>query len=247
MSGTTQPTTDHERRPLLQPEHDERAVLSTSSTVVNIQAHHEHTSSHTTGGGAGVGGEREGLTRDGPKYDRLAHHREMVRERFSANWWIEWIIIFVSYGFCGRELDENDESTCSSFMMFSFSFSFLFRREIVWHRLNVFFLAPMLMLQNTTQHISRLLLDVTSLYLSVGGLFHHRILNNAYRQTTDEGLGINRFTGFWALVVPNRLHFPHPPTLQSHAPLYLLSGLQTALFREPVDSNVGTVRPNTTS
>lgn len=106
MSRTTQPITDHERRPLLQPEHDERAVLSTSSTIVDIQTHHERTSSHTTGGGAGVEGESEGLTHDEPKYDRLAHHREMVRERFSANWWIEWIIIFVSYVFCGREPNE---------------------------------------------------------------------------------------------------------------------------------------------
>ncbi|KAF9285059.1 hypothetical protein BGZ88_009667 [Linnemannia elongata] len=101
MSRTTQPITDHERRPLLQPEHDERAVLSTSSTIVDIQTHHERTSSHTTGGGAGVEGESEGLTHDEPKYDRLAHHREMVRERFSANWWIEWIIIFVVFSVTG--------------------------------------------------------------------------------------------------------------------------------------------------
>ncbi|KAF9151524.1 hypothetical protein BG015_006569 [Linnemannia schmuckeri] len=102
MSGTSQPTTDHERRPLLQPE-DERADSSASSTIVSIQTHHEHTSSHTTGGGVevGIGGGSEGLTRDGPKYDRLAHHREMVRERFSANWWIEWIIIFVVFSVTG--------------------------------------------------------------------------------------------------------------------------------------------------
>ncbi|CAO3573853.1 unnamed protein product [Mortierella alpina] len=30
------------------------------------------------------------------KVDRLQHHREMVRDRFSLNWWLEWtIIIFV--------------------------------------------------------------------------------------------------------------------------------------------------------
>ncbi|KAG0371292.1 hypothetical protein BGX24_001753 [Mortierella sp. AD032] len=100
MSGTTKPIADHERRPLLQAEEDEhhrhnqqQQHSSASSTVVNI--HHEHTSSHTTGG--------EGLTdsRDTPKYDRLAHHREMVRERFSANWWIEWIIIFVVFSITG--------------------------------------------------------------------------------------------------------------------------------------------------
>jgi hypothetical protein len=100
MSGTMQPIINHERRPLLQPEEDEQrattgAVLSASSTIVNIQTHHEqHTSAHTIGGAVGEG-EHEGLTHDGPKYDRLAHHREMVRERFSANWWIEWIIIIV--------------------------------------------------------------------------------------------------------------------------------------------------------
>ncbi|KAK3824207.1 MAG: hypothetical protein JOS17DRAFT_752227 [Linnemannia elongata] len=101
MSGATQSITDHERQPLLLPEHDERAVLSASNTIVDIQTHHEHTSSHTTGGGAGVEGEGEGLARDGPKYDRLAHHREMVRERFSANWWIEWIIIIVVFSITG--------------------------------------------------------------------------------------------------------------------------------------------------
>lgn len=30
-----------------------------------------------------------------PRDDRLLHHRAMVRDRFSANWWLEWIIILV--------------------------------------------------------------------------------------------------------------------------------------------------------
>ena len=28
--------------------------------------------------------------------DRLQHHREMVRDRYSVNWWLEWVIILVS-------------------------------------------------------------------------------------------------------------------------------------------------------
>lgn len=165
MSGATQSITDHERQPLLLPEHDERAVLSASNTIVDIQTHHEHTSSHTTGGGAGVEGEGEGLARDGPKYDRLAHHREMVRERFSANWWIEWIIIIVSYRFRGREQNENDKSTCSSFMIFSFPFLSFFTLRLRGTSSMFFFPALMLMLQNTTPRICRLLLVVTSIYL----------------------------------------------------------------------------------
>ncbi|KAI8358688.1 hypothetical protein B0O80DRAFT_441261 [Mortierella sp. GBAus27b] len=35
------------------------------------------------------------------KVDRLQHHREMVRVRFSANWWIEWIIILVVFSVTG--------------------------------------------------------------------------------------------------------------------------------------------------
>ncbi|KAF9901023.1 hypothetical protein EC991_006613, partial [Linnemannia zychae] len=96
MSGTTQPINNHERRPLLQSEGDEHQHSSASSTVVTIN--HEHTSSHSTGR------ERdEGLAGSGSrlKYDRLAHHREMVRERFSANWWIEWIIIIVVFSITG--------------------------------------------------------------------------------------------------------------------------------------------------
>ncbi|KAG0297189.1 hypothetical protein BGZ96_007398 [Linnemannia gamsii] len=105
MSRTTQPITDHERRPLLQPEEDAQrattgADLSASNTIVNIQAHGEqHTTANTTEGAMGEG--CEGSARDGPKYDRLAHHREMVRERFSANWWIEWIIIIVVFSITG--------------------------------------------------------------------------------------------------------------------------------------------------
>lgn len=63
---------------------------------------------------------------------------------------------------------------------------------------------------NTT-HL--LLILCCYIHPSVGGLFSHRILNDAYRQTTDEGLRIDRFARFWTLVVPYRLHCPHPPSI----------------------------------
>jgi hypothetical protein len=96
----------------------------------------------------------------------------------------------------------------------------------------------------TTKHAS-----TNSLFfcLYLGGVFSYRILHDACRQTIDGSLGIEGFARFWALVVPYRLYCTHPPALQSHAPLHLFLGLQKAIFREPVDSNVGTLHPDTSS
>ncbi|KAF9303231.1 hypothetical protein BGZ74_004141, partial [Mortierella antarctica] len=58
-------------------ENDHQPLLAPQDTVVDIHAHHGHP--HTRAAEA-------------PK-DRLQHHRAMVQDRLSFNWWFEWIII----------------------------------------------------------------------------------------------------------------------------------------------------------
>ncbi|KAF9583666.1 hypothetical protein BGW38_008900, partial [Lunasporangiospora selenospora] len=70
--------TNGEARPLLEPTtvHGQESIV-----VVHEEHHHQHGDEH---------GSRD---QSAPKTDRLHHHREMVRERFSFNWWFEWFII----------------------------------------------------------------------------------------------------------------------------------------------------------
>ncbi|KAF9957678.1 hypothetical protein BGZ72_001535 [Mortierella alpina] len=71
-----------ERQPLLQAHETGHIPAQTSSeTVIVIQDQRE--TGHPSQGSLA-------------KVDRLQHHREMVRERFSVNWWLEWTIIIVS-------------------------------------------------------------------------------------------------------------------------------------------------------
>ncbi|KAF9936596.1 hypothetical protein BGZ67_002186 [Mortierella alpina] len=83
MSTVPQDSPAQERQPLLQ-EHESGGripVQTSSETVVIIQDQRD----------AGQPSQSSLV-----KVDRLQHHREMVRERFSVNWWLEWtIIIFV--------------------------------------------------------------------------------------------------------------------------------------------------------
>ncbi|KAG0039627.1 hypothetical protein BGZ82_007355 [Podila clonocystis] len=65
---------------------DERqSLLAPQDTVVNIHAHHDHVHTRTS---------------EAPK-DRLQHHRAMVQDRFSFNWWFEWIIIIIVFSVTG--------------------------------------------------------------------------------------------------------------------------------------------------
>ena len=71
----------YEHEPLLhRQEHVSASTSASSTTIVNIPA----------------GSNSDPLTVKVPA-DRLARHREMVRERFSFNWWFEWIVIIVNY------------------------------------------------------------------------------------------------------------------------------------------------------
>ncbi|KAG0338905.1 hypothetical protein BG000_003182 [Podila horticola] len=69
------PITGADRQPLLAPQ----------DIVVDIHAHHDHVHVRTV---------------ETPK-DRLQHHRVMVQDRFSFNWWLEWIIIIVVFSVTG--------------------------------------------------------------------------------------------------------------------------------------------------
>ncbi|GJJ72390.1 hypothetical protein EMPS_04747 [Entomortierella parvispora] len=93
MSSTThsvQPLNgQHEREPLLQ---SAASSYPSSTTLVEI----EDTAA------PGANSRHDGF----PKVhvvatDRLAHHREMVRERFSFNWWLEWTIIIFVFSITG--------------------------------------------------------------------------------------------------------------------------------------------------
>ncbi|KAF9308709.1 hypothetical protein BG003_010707 [Podila horticola] len=69
------PVTGADRQPLLAPQ----------DIVVDIHAHHDHVHVRAA---------------ETPK-DRLQHHRVMVQDRFSFNWWLEWIIIIVVFSVTG--------------------------------------------------------------------------------------------------------------------------------------------------
>ncbi|KAG0255487.1 hypothetical protein BG011_005097 [Mortierella polycephala] len=77
MSAATHQSPRQETEPLLQAQQYEDGA-EPLATVVNTH---------------GELGPSQPLQQPLPKVDRLQHHREMVRVRFSANWWLEWIII----------------------------------------------------------------------------------------------------------------------------------------------------------
>ncbi|KAF9896776.1 hypothetical protein BX616_006778, partial [Lobosporangium transversale] len=83
--------TRQEAEPLLQPQqgHDVNHAAPTA-TIVNI---HDQDGPRVTPGTATHAPK--------PRDERLQHHRAMVRYRFSANWWIEWIIIFIVFSVTG--------------------------------------------------------------------------------------------------------------------------------------------------
>lgn len=66
---------------------DRQPLLAPQDTVVDINAHHDHEHDHV---------HLHIRASEAPK-DRLQHHRAMVQDRFSFNWWFEWIIIIVRY------------------------------------------------------------------------------------------------------------------------------------------------------
>jgi len=74
----------HEREPLLP---GTTSSYPSSATIVEIQ------DSAASTANSGLDGSPKAHV---IASDRLAHHREMVRERFSLNWWLEWTIIIVS-------------------------------------------------------------------------------------------------------------------------------------------------------
>ncbi|KAG0054444.1 hypothetical protein BGZ83_011238 [Gryganskiella cystojenkinii] len=85
MSTTTpqQQPGHYEREPLLHhQEHASASTFSSSATIVDISA----------------GSDRLAVK---VPVDRLAHHRDMVRERFSFNWWLEWIVIIFVFSITG--------------------------------------------------------------------------------------------------------------------------------------------------
>ncbi|KAF9181141.1 hypothetical protein BGZ51_005646 [Haplosporangium sp. Z 767] len=77
MSVATHQSPRGEIEPLLQAQQYED---NTESSTIVVNTHDEL-------------GPGQPLQQPLPKVDRLQHHREMVRVRFSANWWLEWIII----------------------------------------------------------------------------------------------------------------------------------------------------------
>ncbi|KAI1314922.1 hypothetical protein EDD11_001559 [Mortierella claussenii] len=111
-----------ETEPLLHPEQDHETSHITpyaaSTAVVNMP---DHANAGTEGTEAGP---RTAMHKQ--KVDRLHHHREMVRDRFSANWWIEWIIILAVFSVTGsstmlveailRKLTHQDVESIVAFM-----------------------------------------------------------------------------------------------------------------------------------
>ncbi|KAI7832268.1 hypothetical protein BC939DRAFT_435046 [Gamsiella multidivaricata] len=80
MSQVPQVADTQERQPLLQPNDTSNSTpFLTSTAIVDV---------NEAGSSAS-------------EIDRLQHHRAMVRDRFSVNWWLEWIIILVVFSVTG--------------------------------------------------------------------------------------------------------------------------------------------------
>lgn len=70
---------------------DRQPLLAPQDTVVDIHAQHDHEHDHV---------HVHTRASEAPK-DRLQHHRAMVQDRFSFNWWFEWIIIIIVFSVTG--------------------------------------------------------------------------------------------------------------------------------------------------